>query len=175
MKRASLIVRLLVLCVAIAFVSLAAPLTADGKHHGSGRFDLVETSIAAEQQAIENKVSTSEQLVHMYLRRIAAYDGKDTATHLNSYIHVNDHALRDAQERDEGRAPGHQKRALFGIPMILKDNIDTKDMPTTAGSVAFAGSRPRSDAFIARKLREAGAIILGKATMTEFARSDDPP
>ena len=58
---------------------------------------------------------------------------------------------------------------LAGIPMILKDNIDTEDMPTTAGSLAFDGSFPRSDAFVTRKLRRAGAIILGKATMTEFA------
>ena len=58
---------------------------------------------------------------------------------------------------------------LRGIPIILKDNIDTKDMPTTAGSVAFAGSIPKTDAFVTKKLKQAGAIILGKATMTEFA------
>ena len=60
-------------------------------------------------------------------------------------------------------------RPLFGIPVTLKDNIATKDMPTTAGSVALGGSRPEKDAFIARKLRHAGAIILGKGTLTEFA------
>src|SRR4029077_19995403 len=63
---------------------------------------------------------------------------------------------------------GH-RRPLSGIPIILKDNIDTRDMPTTAGAVALAGSIPLNDAFIARKLREAGAIILGKGTLTEFA------
>ncbi len=82
---------------------------------------------------------------------------------------MNQRAVKDAQEANGGRANGYQKRPLFGIPMILKDNIDTKDMPTTAGSVAFAGSIPQSDAFVAKKLLEAGAIILGKATMTEFA------
>src|SRR5207248_4229029 len=73
------------------------------------------------------------------------------------------------RESNQGRAAGYQKRRLFGIPIILKDTIDTKDMPTTAGSVALAGSVPQSDAFVTRRLREAGAIILGKATMTEYA------
>jgi amidase len=105
----------------------------------------------------------------MYLARIAAYDGKDTATHLNSYLLVNPRAVKDAREANQGRANGYQKRPLFGVPVILKDNINTKDMPTTAGSVAFAGSVPQSDAFVTQKLLEAGAIIIGKATLTEFA------
>ena len=105
----------------------------------------------------------------MYLARIAAYDAKTTATHLNSYMHVNADAVREAREANKGRANGYQKRPLFGIPVILKDNIDTKKMPTTAGSVAFAGSIPQSDAFVTKKLLDAGAIIIGKATMTEFA------
>jgi amidase len=108
----------------------------------------------------------------MYLNRIAAYDGKSTATHLNSYIHVN-RRLLDGHDEREARGDsddhGHAKEPLRGIPMILKDNIDTKDMPTTAGSVSLNGSFPRSDSFVARRLREAGAIFLGKATMTEFA------
>src|SRR5262249_5301370 len=70
---------------------------------------------------------------------------------------------RQGDHGDRGRRP------LAGIPMILKDNVDTRDMPTTAGSVAPAGSVPRSDAFLTKRLRAAGAIILGKATMTEFA------
>jgi amidase len=109
----------------------------------------------------------------MYHKRIAAYDEATTATRLNAYIHLNRHALDEADERDHdndrNRGEGRHGGVLAGIPMILKDNIDTEDMPTTAGSVAFDGSFPRSDAFVARKLRRAGAIILGKATMTEFA------
>src|SRR5262249_28605771 len=151
----------IVATAAVTIATLAVPVTA-AKPGGSGRFDLVETSILDIQRAISDGVITGEQLVQMYLSRIAAYDGKSTATHLNSYIHVSERALHDARESDQGRAPGYQKRPLFGIPIILKDNVDTKDMPTTAGSVAFAGSVPQSDAFVARKLREGGATILGK-------------
>jgi amidase len=113
---------------------------------------------------------------------------------LNSFMHVNENALADAgrldpedlmhdgpRHHDDHMEDGRQDpddrmdgdddggRPLFGIPVILKDNIATKDMPTTAGSVALGGSRPEKDAFIARKLRHAGAIILGKGTLTEFA------
>src|SRR3954463_16391183 len=152
--------------IGLTVVVLGARLVADNRP-GSGRFDLVETSIPAIQSAIQNNIITADQLVEMYLARIAAYDAKTTTAHLNSYIHVNPRAVKDAREANGGRANGYQKRRLFGVPMILKDNIDTKDMPTTAGSVAFAGSIPQSDAFVAKRLLEAGAIILGKATMTE--------
>jgi len=154
--------------VGIALVALSTAVAADNRP-GSGRFDLVEATIPSIQTAIQNNIITAEQLVQMYLARIAAYDAKTTATRLNSYIHVNADAVREAREANQGRANGYQKRPLFGIPVILKDNVDTKKMPTTAGSVAFEGSIPQSDAFITRKLLEAGAIILGKATMTEFA------
>src|SRR5215471_9528917 len=168
MHRLRVTVYSIVGAAALTVAVLTVPVTA-AKRGGSGQFDLVETSIPKIQQAIQDGVITGEQLVQMYLNRIAVYDGKNTATHLNSFIHVSENALHDAHEIDQGRAPGYQKGALFGIPMILKDNIDTKDLPTTAGSVAFAGSVPQSDAFIARKLLKAGAIIMGKATMTEFA------
>ena len=154
--------------IGIALLVLSARVVADNRS-ASGRFDLVEATIASIQEAIQNDIITADQLVQMYLARIAAYDAKTTATHLNSYIHVNADAVREARQGNGGRANGHQKRPLFGIPVILKDNIDTKKMPTTAGSVAFAGSIPQSDAFVTKKLLDAGAIILGKATMTEFA------
>ena len=109
----------------------------------------------------------------MYHKRIAAYDGDRRRLICNAYIHLNRHALDQADDSDHDndreRGEGRRGGALAGIPMILKDNVDTRDMPTTAGSLAFEGSVPRTDAFIARKLRDAGAIILGKATMTEFA------
>jgi amidase len=154
--------------VGMALLVLSARVIADNRP-GSGRFDLVEATIPSIQTAIQNNIITAEQLVQMYLARIAAYDAKTTAAHLNSFMHVNADAVREAREANQGRANGYQKRPLFGIPVILKDNIDTKNMPTTAGSVAFAGSIPQSDAFVTRKLLDAGAIILGKATMTEFA------
>jgi len=154
--------------VALALVALSARVVADNRP-GSGTFSLVETTIPAIQQAIQGNIITAEQLAQMYLARIAAYNDTSTTAHLNAYIHVNDRAVKDAREADQGRANGYQKRALSGVPMILKDNIDTKSMPTTAGSVAFAGSVPQSDSFVAKRLLDAGAIILGKATMTEFA------
>jgi amidase len=137
--------------------------------HGSVRFTLVEATIPSIQEAIEDGVITAEQLVRMYLKRIEAYDGKHTATHLNSYIAVNDDDDREADDGRKGRWHGRHKRPLSGIPVILKDNINTEDIPTTAGSLALQGSFPRSDAFVTRKLRDSGAIIIGKATLTEFA------
>jgi amidase len=170
MKRACLVVRVSAILIGLFVVALSAPL---GAKHAPRRFDLVETTIPAIQDAIANHVITAEQLVRMYHKRIAAYDEATTATRLNAYIHVNRHALDEADDRDHDNdreeGEGRHHRVLAGIPMILKDNIDTEDMPTTAGSLAFNGSFPRSDAFVAQKLRRAGAIILGKATMTEFA------
>jgi amidase len=154
--------------IAFAVLLFGIRIVADNRP-GTGHFELVEATIPTIQAAIQNNIITADQLVQMYLARIAAYDAKTTAAHLNSYIHVNERAVKDAQESNGGRANGYQKRPLFGIPMILKDNLDTKTMPTTAGSVAFAGSVPQSDAFVTQKLQAAGAIILGKATMTEFA------
>jgi amidase len=128
---------------------------------------LVEATVLELQQSLKAHLITSEQLVQMYLYRIAAYD--DAGPRLNSFIHVNEEALNTASARDADRHRGRAHGPLFGIPVLLKDNINTEDMPTTAGSVALEGAVPPSDAFIARKLRNAGAIILGKATLTEFA------
>jgi|1185.fasta_scaffold00653_2 amidase len=119
-------------------------------------FQLVEATIADVQREMRSGRLTPEALTRMYLQRIAAYDRR-----LNAFAHLNEHALEAA------RAPG--AGPLFGVPVVLKDNVDTRDMPTTAGSVALAGSMPLQDAFIAQKLRAAGAVILGKGTLTEFA------
>jgi amidase len=177
MKRTRMVVHASAAAIALVLVGVAVSVDAKRQER---RFDLVETTIASIQDAIDDHVITAKQLVKMYQARIAAYDGKNTATHLNSYIFLNPKAREDAEDDDSDRGDsdrgdsdhgdrGHRRRPLAGIPMILKDNVDTKDMPTTAGSVAFAGSIPRSDAFVTRRLRRAGAIILGKATMTEFA------
>jgi amidase len=168
MKRMSFVLRVSAAIAGLTLVVCAVPLAAD-HHGGGGRFDLVEATIPAIQQAIQDHVITAEQLVSMYRKRIAAFDGAATAAHLNAYIHLNEHARDEAEEHDDGHGSDRRHRPLAGVPMILKDNLDTHDMPTTAGSVAFNGSIPRSDAFVTRKLRNAGAIILGKATMTEFA------
>jgi amidase len=133
--------------------------------------DVVETTIADIQAAIRSGVTTPEEVTQVYLDRISVYDTAErrvtdlegrTFFGLNSFAHVNQRALADARASDPAGV-------LYGVPIVLKDNIDTADMPTSAGSVALRGSLPLDDAFITRKLRAAGAIILGKATLTEFA------
>jgi len=169
-SRKTTMLRITRVLVTIALLLVSANLLA-GRRHEANRFDLVEATIDSIHAAFDNGTVTPEELAWMYLVRISTYDPLSTATHLNSYIHVNQDANHDAHTLPNGHGKGllANRGALFGIPMILKDNIDTKFMPTTAGSVAFAGSFPRSDAFITKKLLDAGAVILGKATLTEFA------
>ncbi|MEL6248952.1 MAG: amidase family protein, partial [Cyanobacteria bacterium J06627_15] len=112
---------------------------------------------------------TSEQLVQRYLDRIEAYDDQGPA--ISALISVNPNALAEAAALDAEREAGNLRGPLHGIPIILKDNYDTADMPTTAGSVVLEGSLPPDDAFVVARLRDAGAIILGKANMSEFAFS----
>ena len=160
MKRLSLT---LVALLAFTVVVRRAP----AEDHGHRRLQLVEATLAELDHALRSHTVSSEQLVQMYLARIAAYD--DAGPRLNAILQRNDGALDDARARDHERRHGRAHGPLFGIPILLKDNIDTDDLPTTAGSVALAGSIPPRDAFITHRLREAGAIILGKATLTEFA------
>jgi amidase len=138
-----------------------------GGHQGTAQLNLVEATVPDLLKALQTGLITSEQLVQMYLARIAAYD--DAGPGLNAFLTVNPDAVAEARALDAARHPGIERSPLYGIPVLLKDNVDTADMPTTAGSVALEGSIPPDDAFITRKLREAGAIILGKATLTEFA------
>ena len=153
---------------ALAGSLLSLPLAAQQKGGaGAARLDLVEATVQQLQHALQTRLITSEQLVEMYLARIEAYD--DVGPKLNALLHVNARATTEARQLDALRHPGRARSPLYGIPVLLKDNIDTADMPTTAGSVALEGSIPPDDAFIARKLRAAGAIIIGKATLTEFA------
>ncbi|MEO7729839.1 MAG: amidase family protein [Kofleriaceae bacterium] len=159
MKRLSLI---LVALLAFTVVVRRAPADEHGRH-----LQLVEATLSDLDHALRSHTVSSEQLVQMYFARIAAYD--DAGPRLNAILQRNDGALDDARARDHERRHGHARGPLFGIPILLKDNIDTDDLPTTAGSVALAGSIPPQDAFITHRLRDAGAIILGKATLTEFA------
>jgi amidase len=155
------------LAVVMALVVLRLPVAANQGGSGSARFQLVEATIEDIQKALQTRLITTEQLVQMYLNRIVAYD--NAGPRLNAYIHLNPHMLDEARRSDAERHRGKIDSPLFGMPVILKDNINTADMPTTAGSVALTGSIPSSDAFITQKLRAAGSIILGKATLTEFA------
>lgn len=157
-----------VMLILVAVVTLLAqPVPAQPPFGTPNQLQLVEATIEELQLALRAHLITSEQLVQMYLNRIAAYD--HAGPNLNSFIHLNAHALDEARARDRDRSRGLAHGPLFGIPVLLKDNIDTGDMPTTAGSVALAGSAPPDDAFITQKLQDAGAIILGKGTLTEFA------
>ena len=111
--------------------------------------------------------TTAVELVEAYLARIAAYDQQGPG--LNTIIRLNPRALAGARRLDQERAAGTVRSPLHGVPILLKDNYDTADMPTTASSVALAGLIPPDDAFQVQKLREAGAIVLGKTNMHELA------
>ena len=117
--------------------------------------------------AFDSGTLTSERLVELYLARIEAYDQQGPA--LNAILWLNDAALATARALDAERRATGPRSPLHGIPVVLKDNIDTFDMPTTAGSLLLAGSIPPDDAFIVKKLRDAGAIILAKVNMSELA------
>ena len=129
--------------------------------------DVTSATIGDLNRAFDAGTLTSEQLVERYLARIAAFD--DAGPALNAVITVNPRALDRARELDAERAAEGPRSPLHGMPVVLKDNLDTADMPTTAGSVLLAGSLPPDDAFLVRKLRAAGAIVLAKVNMSEFA------
>lgn len=130
-------------------------------------FDLIEATIPDIQRALNTGLVTSEGLVQQYLNRIEAYDEQGPA--LNSIIQLNPNALETAKVLDLERSQSASRGPLHGIPILLKDNIDTADLPTTAGALILDGSVPPDDAFLTQQLREQGAIILGKTNLTEFA------
>ena len=127
-------------------------------------FRVVEATIPEIQAALASKRTTSRELVTQYLVRIATYDRV-----LHSLITVNPKALAEAEERDRERAAGKLRGPLHGIPIALKDNIHTTDMPTTGGALAFANLIPPYEATLTRNLREAGAILIAKTTLIELA------
>jgi amidase len=128
-----------------------------------------EATISDVHAALAAGRITCVQVVQAYLRRIEAYDDRGPA--LNTIITINSKALETARDFDRSRdASRSALKPLHCIPVILKDNYDTVDMPTTGGSVTLAESVPLRDAFVVRKLRDAGAIILAKANLTELAR-----
>ena len=130
-------------------------------------FSLEEATIANIDSAFDAGALSSEQLVQLYLNRIETYD--EQGPEINSFMVVNPNALQTARELDQERQLTGPRSPLHGIPVLLKDNIDTFDLPTTAGSLALQGSVPPDDAFITKQLRDAGAVIIGKANLTEFA------
>jgi amidase len=128
------------------------------------KFTIVEASISDIQRALQSRRVTSRELVQQSLTRIALYEDR-----LNAIIYVNPHAFEEADARDRERAAGRIRGPLHGIPIALKDNIQTRDMPTTGGALAFAGLMPPYDAAVTKNLRDAGAIIIAKTQLTELA------
>ncbi len=148
-----------VFVVFVALVMLAVLVSAQQR-----RVTVVEASISDMRSALQSHRVTSHELVQQSLTRIALYEDR-----LNAIIYVNPRALDEADERDRERAAGRIRGPLHGIPIALKDNIQTRDMPTTGGALAFAGLIPPYDATVTKNLRDAGAIILAKTQMTELA------
>ena len=132
-------------------------------------FVIEETTVAGIQQALQTNVRTGRQIVQAYFDRIAAYDRKGPT--LNSILTLNPKALAEADRLDAERATGAPVGPLHCVPLVLKDNYNTADLPTTGGSASLAGMLPPADAFVVARLRKAGAIILGKSNMHEFALS----
>ena len=132
-------------------------------------FVIEEATISQIHSAMTDGRLTARQLVERYLARIEAYDKHGPS--LNAIMLINPRALERADQLDSAFARSGFIGPLHGIPVIVKDNYDTHDMPTTAGSLSLEGSIPPDDAFQVRKLREAGAIILAKSNMAEFAFS----
>ncbi len=126
---------------------------------------IIEADIRSMQAAMESGETSSEELVRAYLERIGRYDGK-----LRSIIEVNPEAISIAKALDDERYEKGSRGPLHGIPLLLKDNIDTCDaLHTSAGTLALAEHNAAQDSFVAAQLRKAGAVFLGKANMTEWA------
>ena len=145
-------------------VAAADPAAPDG----GPPFELLEATIAGLSEAMASGKLTARAIVEKYLARIEALDRSGPA--LRSVIELNPDGPSIAEALDRERKEKGPRGPLHGIPVLIKDNIDTADrMATTAGSLALVGARPPEDAFLARRLREAGAVILGKTNLSEWA------
>jgi len=151
--------------VTFCFAALAA--IAATRVDAAESFQIEEATVASIQQGLRDKSLTCHALVQAYLDRIAAYDHKGPS--LNVILALNPNALAEADQRDADYARSGPVGPLHCIPLVLKDNYNTADLPTTGGSAALASAQPKADAFTVARLRKAGAIILGKSNMHEFA------
>ena len=151
---------------------------AHAQNTASAPFQIVEATIDDIHMAFRSGRLTARQLVQGYLDRITAYDKQ--GPNINSIITINPDALAEADRLDEAFrvsglvGPLHGVTILVkdGVTILVKDEVDTAGMPTTLGTVVFKDYRPPKDAFVIDKLRRAGAIILGKTTLSEFAAGD---
>jgi amidase len=157
--------------------ALVSALIGCGSDPAPAPVDVVEASIAELRAAVLEGRTTCRMVVQAHLDRIAAYDGplEPGGTPLGAMSEVNPRALAVADSLDawlaSGRAGGGEPGPLFCAPMLVKDNFDTHDLPTTAGSMALAGTIPPRDAFMVARIRQAGAVIVGKTNMAEWAFS----
>lgn len=145
----------------IIFILLLFPINVFALHKAP--IDITNTTIDELNIYLDNGIITSEDLVNLYLDRINTY--KD----YNAIISINEDAIKEAKELDKERQKGNKRSKLHGIPIIVKDNIDVKDLPTTAGSKSLKDNYPKEDAEVIKKLKKSGAIILAKSNMSEFA------
>ena len=133
-------------------------------------FNIIEATIESVHSAYRSGQLTAQRLVQMYLDRIEAFDKKGPA--INAIISINPLALGEAERLDAAFKTSGFVGSLHGIPVIMKDQGDAKGMPTTLGSVLFKDYYPQRDAFAVEKLKRAGAVILGKATLGELGGGD---
>lgn len=154
-----------------ASVASLAPVGQTQRASTAPPFQIIDATVADIRGAYAAGTLTSRQLVQSYLDRIAAYD--KSGPMINSVITVNPQALADAERIDAAyRQSGRMSGPLHGIPILVKDEVDTAGMPTTLGTLVFKDYRPPLDAFAVAQLKKAGAIILGKTTLSEFAGGD---
>src|SRR5947199_5301159 len=161
--------RLLTIFVLILILATEAGRTAAQVNPAASQtgFHLLEATIEDIHAAFRSKRITCRELVNLYLKRIEAYD--KVGPRLNTVQTVNSQALQEADRLDAAFASSGPVGSLHCIPVLLKDQVETSDMPTTYGSVIFKDFVPRRDATITTKMKKAGAIIIGKTTMGEFA------
>jgi amidase len=148
-------------------IMVGAGLTLLAGRASAQSFQVTETSIGDIHAAMHAGTLTCHGLAQQYLNRIQAYDQQGPK--LNAMLYVNPNALQQADAMDEEFKRTGKLKPLGCIPIVLKDNYDTMDMPTTAGSILLKGSIPERDAFVVSRLRANGALILGKANLQEFA------
>jgi len=132
-------------------------------------FSFVEATIADLHTSLETGGITCEETVQGYIDRIETYDDTGSETELNSVVAINPSAIIEAREKDLNFAVTGIDGPLYCVPILPKDNFNTEQMPTSGGALAFEYNQPTRDAYTVRKMRDAGAIILGKANMDEFA------
>src|SRR5688572_15198476 len=145
----------------VGFVGVSVSVTGERRRGTEDRFKLAEFTIPQLQRGMVEGRWSAVELARAYLKRIERLDRE--GPRVNSVIEVNPEAMEIARELDRERKRGDVRGPMHGIPVLIKDDIDTGDrMETTAGSLALAGTRALRDAFLVARQREAGAVILGK-------------